>query len=545
MSNLRTVTPSAYSYPLLIGQLLYTPLANAPDQEIVYRGEKRYSYRQLRERIGRLASGLTSLGIKPGDTVAVMDWDSNRYLECYFAVPMMAAVLQTVNIRLSPEQILYTLNHAEARIVLVHAEFLPIIEGIRDKLTTVKQFILIADGAEVPQGNIAFASEYEALLERSSAAFEFRDFDENTRATTFYTTGTTGDPKGVYYSHRQLVLHTLALAAGIASSSEGQSFNKSDVYMPMTPMFHVHAWGFPYVATMMGVKQVYPGRYVPDLLIELRTREKATFSHCVPTILHMVLNAPKARDADLKGWKIVIGGSAMPKGLAKVAMDRGIDIFAGYGMSETCPVLTLAQLKPAFKNVGLEEQLALRCKTGLTIPLVDLRIIDEDMKDVPHDGKAVGEVVVRAPWLTQGYLKNASASEALWNGGYLHTQDIGHIDAEGYLQITDRTKDVIKSGGEWVSSLEIENLISMHPAVSEVAVIGIKDEKWGERPLALVVAKPGNTVAEADIKEHVKKFSQTGVISAYAVPEKVLLVEAIDKTSVGKINKRLLREKFG
>jgi fatty-acyl-CoA synthase len=538
------VTPSAYSYPLLVKQLLYTPLACAPQQEIVYRGERRFTYLTLRDRIGRLASGLASLGIKHGDTVAVMDWDSHRYLECYFAVPMMGAVLQTVNIRLSPEQILYTLNLAEAKIVLVHADFLPIVEAIRGKLTNMKQFVLIADGTEVAKGNIPFAIEYEALLAGSSTAFAFPDFNENTRATMFYTTGTTGDPKGVYFSHRQLVLHTIATMAALASAGAGQSFSRNDVYMPMTPMFHVHAWGLPYVATLMGVKQVYPGRYIPDLLVELRTKEKATFSHCVPTILHMLLNAPKAKDADFTGWKLVIGGSALPRGLAKDAMDRGIDIFTGYGMSETCPVLTVAQLKASMNARGPDEQLTIRCKSGMPIPLVDLRIVDEDMKDVAHDAKAVGEVVVRSPWLTQGYLKDPENSERLWAGGYLHTQDVGHIDAEGYLQITDRLKDVIKSGGEWILSLEIENLVSQHPAVSETAVIGMKDAKWGERPLVLVVQKAGSAVTEKAIKDHVRKFSQTGQISPYAILARVLMVEQIDKTSVGKVNKRLLREKF-
>lgn len=544
-SNLIETTPSAYSYPLLIKQLLHTPFAHALDQEIVYQGKLRYTYQDLRDRIGRLANSLNWLGVDHGRTVAVMDWDSHRYLECYFAVPMMGAVLLTVNVRLSPEQILYTINHAKADVLLVHRDFLPILEEIADKLETVRKFVLIADGGETTSSSVAFAIEYEAMLAAASPAFDFPDFDENTRATTFYTTGTTGLPKGVYFSHRQVVLHTIAIMAAIASPASGQRFHRGDVYMPITPMFHVHAWGVPYIATVLGVKQVYPGRYVPDQLLELIREEGVTFSHCVPTILHMLLSAPAANDIDFSKWKVVIGGGPLPRGLAMAAVERGIDIFGGYGMSETCPILAIAQIKPS-KNAGeRDEELRIRCKAGLPVPLVDLRIVDTEMSERPHDGVAVGEVVVRAPWLTQGYLDNPHASEQLWAGGYLHTQDLANIDADGYVLITDRLKDVIKTGGEWVSSLELESLISQHPGVAEVAVIGIEDEKWGERPMALVVPKAGHeNLSEEDIKNHVRVFSGQGVISKYAVPQTVRIVQALDKTSVGKLDKKVMRERY-
>ncbi|GJH25069.1 fatty acid--CoA ligase [Caballeronia novacaledonica] len=540
-------TQSAYAYPLLIKHLLHTPLAHAPDQEIVYRGETRLTYRAMRERIGRLANGLERHGAIMGSTVAVMDWDSHRYLECYFAIPMMGAVLQTVNVRLSPAEIAYTINHAGAQILLVHADFLPVIESIRDQLESVRTFILIEDeGSAAAAHAIPFADEYESMLAASESAYDFPDFDENTRATTFYTTGTTGLPKGVFFSHRQLVLHTITGMAALASPVSGQRFHRGDVYMPITPMFHVHAWGMPYIATVLGVKQVYPGRYVPERLVALVRDEGVTFSHCVGTIMHMLLNCGEAKSVDLSGWKVVIGGGALPQGLARAALDRGIDIFAGYGMSESCPLMSLAQLKPGSETLGLDEQVPLRCKTGLPLPLVDLRIVNEEGADVAHDARASGEVVVRAPWLTQGYLKDADASEKLWEGGYLHTQDIANIDTNGYLQITDRIKDVIKSGGEWVSSLEIENLISLHPGVSEVAVIGVKDEKWGERPVALIVRKPQFTpaVSEDDIRNHVLTFSESGRISKYAVPQVVRIVDQLEKTSVGKLNKKRLREQF-
>ena len=540
-------TPSAYDYPLLIKHLLHTPLATAPEQEFVYRDISRYTYRTLRQRIGRLASGLVGLGVRPGDTVAVMDWDSHRYLECYFAIPMMGAVLQTVNIRLSPEQILYTLNHAGADVILCHTDFLPILDTIKDRLETVKIFVVLSDGgsnAERPPSSLAFAAEYEDLLARGMEAFDFPDFDENTRATTFYTTATTGDPKGVYFSHRQIVLHTLAVLGTLASPAAHQRLHYGDVYMPITPMFHVHAWGVPYVTTAMGLKQVYPGRYLPDMLLSLIKQEKVTFSHCVPTILHMLLASPAAKDVDLSGWKVVIGGSALPKGLAKLAMEKGIDVFGGYGLSETCPILTLAQLKPGMTELDTDTEIEYRTKAGLPIQLVDLRIVDEQMHDVPHDGKSSGEVVVRAPWLTQGYLNDPVNSEELWRGGYLHTKDIGTIDPEGYLLVTDRIKDVIKSGGEWISSLVIEDIISRHPGVSEVAVIARPDERWGERPLALIVLREESVgvVTEEHIQIHVKDWADRGAISKWAVPD-VQFVENLEKTSVGKLDKKVMRQK--
>ena len=545
-ANLIERTTSAYGYPLLVKHLLHTSLAHAPGQEIVYRDLKRYDYRSLRERIGRLASALGLLGVEAGNTVAVMDWDSHRYLECYFAVPMMGAVLQTVNVRLSPEQILYTLNHAAAKVVLAHRDFLPVLEEIKDRIETVKTFVLLADTDHRPTSSLALTAEYEELLGSGSAEYDFRDFDENTRATTFYTTGTTGLPKGVYFSHRQLVLHTLAGLAALGTAASGQRFHRGDVYMPITPMFHVHAWGIPYMATVMGVKQVYPGRYAPDVLLRLIHAEKVTFSHCVPTILHMLLGSPASQDVDLTGFKMIIGGSALPKGLARMALARGIDIFAGYGMSETCPILTISQLTPAMLEGEVEDQMDLRVKAGRPIPLVDLRIVDEELHDLPRDGKAAGEVVVRAPWLTQGYLNDGQSSEQLWRGGYLHTNDIANIDVDGYVGITDRIKDVIKSGGEWISSLEIEDILSQHPCVSEVAVIGVPDERWGERPLALIVCKPGHAdkITEDDIKAHVQGYADKGIVSKWAVPSRVQTLEALDKTSVGKLDKKVLRQKY-
>ena len=312
-------TASAVEHPLLIARILDQGLANAPEQEIVYGDRLRCTYATLAERVRRLASALATLGVKPGATVAMMDWDSHRYLECFFAVPMMGAVLHTVNVRISPEQVLYTINHAQDDVILVNVEFLPLLESIRTRMRPGVKLVLINDGETVPATEVEFVAEYEAMLASSSAAFAFPRLDDGARATTFYTTGTTGVPKGVYYSHRQLVLHTLAVSQTLATAPHA-TFGASDVYMPITPMFHVHAWGLPYVATMLGV---------------------------------------------------IIGGSALPLPLARSALERGIDIIAGYGMSETCPILTLAHLRPHMCDWDAERQLPLLCRAGRPIPLVD------------------------------------------------------------------------------------------------------------------------------------------------------------------------------
>ncbi|MFY9707155.1 MAG: fatty acid--CoA ligase [Desulfobacterales bacterium] len=539
-------TPSAYSYQLLIKHILTTPLIYTPKQEIVYRDRLRYDYETFFNRVTRLAGMLQKQGVQPGDTVAMMDWDSHRYLECFFAVPMMGAVLHTINIRLSPEQLIYTINHAEDDVILVNAEFLRLLEGVKDQFETVKKIILLTDADDSPESSLAIEGEYEALLGKTDDGYEFPDFDENTRATTFYTTGTTGMPKGVYFSHRQLVLHTYGIMGGLCAYKTQAPVDSGDVYMPMTPMFHVHAWGIPYLMTLLGSKQVYPGRYEPEMLLKLIAAENVTFSHCVPTIMHMLLSSPAVKTVDLSKWKVIIGGSALSKGLCRAALDLGINLYTGYGMSETCPILTLAHLKPHMMKWDLERQVDIRCRTGLPIPNVVLDILDPDEKPLPHDGQATGEVVVRSPWLTQGYLKEPERSEELWRGGWLHTGDVGFIDAEGYLKITDRIKDVIKSGGEWVSSLTLEDIISQHEAISEAAVIAVPDEKWGERPLALVVLKKefAGKVKEEDLLNFLMKFVQNGTIPKFGVPSQVLLVESIAKTSVGKLNKRALRKQF-
>jgi fatty-acyl-CoA synthase len=509
----------------------------------VYRDVARITYRDFAERINRLAFGLTTLGVGPDDTVAVLDWDSHRYLECFFGIPMMGAVLHTVNVRLSAEQICFTMQHAEDSVVMAHEDFLPLLESIAPRLDRVRLFILLKDGEVTPATSLPVSAEYEEMLSSASPSFDFPEFDEDRQATLFYTTGTTGDPKGVCFSHRHIVLHTLAAGLAVAGLTAPARFQSGDVYMPLTPMFHVHAWGFPYLATLLGAKQVYGGRFDAARVLELIARERVTFSHGVPTVIQMVMDAADIRGVDLLGWKINTGGMALPRGLARRAIDMGIEIFHGYGMSETCPLLTLANIKPHMMDWEMDRQLDFRTKTGFPLPLVDLKVVDESGASVTHDGKSTGEIVVRTPWLTQGYFKSPEKSEELWRGGWLHSGDVANVNEEGYVQITDRLKDAIKSGGEWISSIELESLLSRHPGVAEAAVVGVPDEKWGERPVALIVprAGAGDTLDSDALRAFLGQFVDEGRISRWAVPDRFYIVDHIPKTSVGKIDKKTIR----
>ena len=536
-------TPSAYTYPLLIKHLLHSPMTRAPDQEIVYRDLRRRTYREFRERIGRLASGLTQIGVDQGDVVAILEWDSDRYHECYFAIPMMGAVMQTVNVSLAPEDIAYTIADSGATTVLFNADFAPLLEKLQPYLKSVRNYVSMHDRPEPPVNGLPVKAEYEALLSIGSPYFPFPDFDENACATLFHTTGTTGRPKAVHFSHRQIVLHTLAVLVEYGLTPKHGRFHRDDVYMPMTPMFHVHAWGAPYTTTLAGCKLVFPGRYSPEIFLKLIATEKVTWTHGVPTILQMLLAAPGSEKVDLSNLSMVIGGSALPPSLARAAMARGIDVFGGYGMSETAPMLTTAHIKSKHLGGDPEDELQRRVTAGIAAPLVDLRIVDSSMADVPHDGKTAGEIVARAPWLTTGYLNNPEASEVLWGGGWLHTGDVASIDPDGYVRIADRIKDIVKSGGEWISSIALENIIMEMPGVRKAAVIPIQDVKWGERPLALVI-RDVDTIREDDVRMHVASYVERGLISKIAIPENIRFVDQLPLTSVGKIDKRKLRASY-
>jgi fatty-acyl-CoA synthase len=459
---------------------------------------------------------------------------------------MMGVVLQTINWRLSADQILYTINHAGAKTVIINTDFFSILETIRHDLETVKSVVVISESGKMPDTPIPIAAEYEDMLRAASSEYGFPDLEESTKATTFYTTGTTGKPKGVYFSHRQLMLHTLAVAVFAGSYHTMCRFRSEDVYMPLTPMFHVHAWGFPYVAALLGAKQVYPGQYEPQKILKLIESEKVTFSHCVPTILQMVLNCPEVKHADLTSWKVIIGGARLPKGLARAAMDVGIEINAGYGMSETCPVMSSAAPHEHMLDWPDDKLLDLIIKTGKPIPLAEIEVMDTEGNILAHDGQSSGEVVMRSPWLTQSYFKEPEKTRELWRHGWLHSGDVGHVDTEGYLQITDRIKDVIKSGGEWVSSLDLENCMSQHEAVLESAAIGVPDDKWGERPLMMITLKPEyeGKITEEALKKFMQKFAEEGSLPKYGVPDRYVFVDNIPKTSVGKLDKKVLRKMY-
>ena len=530
--------PEAYAYPLLIRHLLQSALDARSGQEIVGSDGRRHGYEALSHRVGRLAAVLAEYGVEPGDVVAVMDWDSHRYLEAYFAIPMMGAVLQTVNVRLSRDQIAYTLNDTRPRALIVHTDFAAELEALRTALPEDCVVITCHDGTAASVEDSL--GDYEPLLASGDDTYDFVDFDENALATTFHTTGTTGLPKAVTFSHRQLVLHTLAVGLAMGQQPYEQGLWRGSVYMPVTPMFHVHAWGLPYVATLLGLKQVYPGRYIPARLLALKREEGVTYSHCVPTILQMILDEA-GPDARLGPWTVIIGGSALPESLLQAAAAVGITAVAGYGMSETGPVLTLSRHEE--DDPRPPEQV--RRWAGRPIPLVQIRLQGEDGDTVSDEPGAQGEVVVRAPWLTQSYPNSAEAAADLWSGGWLHTQDVATREAAGDIVIRDRLKDVIKTGGEWVSSAEIEDLALRDPDIAAAAVVGAPDPRWGERPVLFAVPREGRTPQLQTLRDHMSPLVAAGQLSRWAAPDRLILIDALPRTSVGKIDKKALRVRLG
>ena len=528
-------------FPLLIRHLMPTANRSTVPGEIVDTSGLRFTYPQFEERIARLAGALTACGVKPGDTVAVLDWDTHRYLECFYAIPSMGCVLMTVNVRLSRDQVRYTIDHSGATTVITHPDFLPLLTAGAPELN-LKRIIVAGDAGEFEPPPGVEMAEYYAIAEAAAPEFDYPDLDERARATMFYTSGTTGNPKGVYYTHRQIFLHTFGVLTTLGTAPAQGRFDADDVYMPMTPLFHAHAWGMPYVATLLGTKQVYPGRYKTDVLLRLIQEEGVTFSHCVASVLRMLLDEVKVRQVDLSGKKMLIGGGALPVGLARSALDHGIDIFSGYGMSETCAVQTLNHLTATEVAAPLDEQLKLRTRPGRPILLCTVRTAAPDQTPTPAGEE--GEIVFRSPWLTSGYWRDPDASDELWRGGWLHSGDIGKFDEDGALRITDRVKDVIKTGGEWLSSLLLESLISQVEGVTESAVIAMPDSRWGERPLALVVPSDGYELDVGTIRSALTEAAAAGVIPRYGVPEQIRIVDELAKTSVGKLDKKAIRARY-
>ena len=532
--------------PLLIRDFFTRTRTWAPDRTITFRNLRTLTYSAWIQRVEQAARVLADAGVRPGTRVGVLDWDSHRYLELFFAIPMLGAVLHTVNVRLTPDQMAYTIRHAEDTVLMLHPDFLKVAGEMAPQLPGIRTWISLSDEGIAPASPLPFRGDYEALLAAAPAGFAFPDLDENTVATLFYTTGTTGDPKGVYFTHRQIVLHATTGALTFAAHTEPLTLHDRDVYLPLTPMFHVQAWGFPYIAVMLGLQQVYPGRFEPSMILSLLEQHRVTISHCVPTLLQMLLHHPDSSAVDWSRLKVVIGGAPLPVGLAQLARSRGIRILGGYGMSETGPLAAISHVKPDHPlaaGTSPADALDVVTRTGFPMPLVDAGIMDAAGTLLPPGRENVGELVLRAPWLTAGYHRQPEASAALWRGGWLHTGDIAYLDTDGYIRITDRLKDVIKIGGEWISTLELENCLSQHEAVKEVVVVGVPDSKWDEHPHADVVLRPGleDQVTPKVLAHFLHRFVDEGALHKRAILTSIRIVPSIARTSVGKFDKKRLR----
>lgn len=494
-----------------------------------------FTYGEYAKRTRKLANALATLGVTRGTKVATFCWNHHRHLEAYFAVPCSGAILHMVNIRLFPEHIIYVVNHAEDEIILVDDSLLPLLEAVAPHFTTVKAFIICGDNVDVTKTTLPNAYSYEALLAEASDEFTFpEDLDENSPAGMCYTSATTGMPKGVVYTHRSTVLHSMAM--GLA---DGVGLTERDIVLPVVPMFHANAWGLPFASVAFGATQVLPGpMFTPQLILDLFEEYKVSISAGVPTIWLGVLQEQQQNARDLSRLRAVIcGGSASPLGLIKGFEEIGVSYYTGYGMTETSPLVSLSIFTSKTENYSFDERLAIRETQGLTFPLVETRIINEN-GDVPWDGETMGEIIVRGPWIAAEYYKDERTQEAFVDG-WLHTGDIAVFTEDGYIRITDRTKDLIKSGGEWISSIEIENALMTHPKVFEAAVVAVPHEKWLERPIACVVPKPEHK--ESITKEELLE-SLEGKFRKIWIPDDVIFLDEIPKTSVGKFLKAQLRE---
>jgi fatty-acyl-CoA synthase len=544
-----------YEYQLTLDKIIRRAAQLYPSIEVVYAPPggsiTRSNYAREWDRVQRLGSVLEELGVQSGEPgrfgsrVAVLDWNTIRHYELYFAVPMYGAVLHTVNVLLSPEDIIYTMLQAQDEVLFINEDFIPLARVASSLVKSIKKIVIMSDKAE--HGEVSFDGVevywYEDLL-RNAKPYNFPELNENVVATMMFTSGTTGRPKGTYFTHRQLVLHAISVALSITAPPINASIY--DVAMPIVPMFHVHAWGLPYIATLTGIKQVYPGRFDWGHILRVINDEGVTIVNGVPTILYNLLMHPDSPKYDLSRLKFIAGGAALPRGLLEEAVKRGVTVVQGFGLTETAPVILLSMEKPNMRDWPMDRRRELSgLSAGLPLPLVDVRIVDEQDRDVPRDGKTMGELVVRAPWVIKEYLNDPEKTRNAWRNGWFHTDDIAVWDSEGYIQIMDRAKDVIKSGGEWISSTRLEDLISTHPGVGEVAVVGVPHPKWGERPIAIVVPKPGWSVTESDIRNHLMKYVEQGQIPKWWIPDKVIIMESeLPKTSTGKIDKKILRDRI-
>ena len=542
-----------FKYQLLVKHLLEHAAKVQPEAEIVYRDRVRQNYAQLYERCQRLSNALKGLGVREGSRVISFEWNTHRFLEIYFAVPCMGAMMHTGNPLLTPEQIVYLINRVEDEVIIFNKDFTPIIEAVSHRLKTVRHYIVLADDGKLPETTLNPISEYEELLLSASPDYEYPDLNEDTVASLGNTTGTTGDPKVCFFTHRQHIMHTLIWATMLLGFSGERGLDpRRDLTIQLVPMFHAHGWGLPYMATFLGCKQVYPGRFDPKVFLELLKKEKRPgqggYICCVPTMLDMIVSHPEVEQYReyLEGLIYEGGGSRLTNRLARRAKELGMDLCSGWGMTEVYTKVGLQYLKPHMFSWSEDKKVDFLSRTGMATPFVDQRVVDEDGRDAAKDGETVGEIVLRAPWLTSGYYGDPEKSEELWRGGWMHSGDMATIDEEESVLIMDRAKDVIKSGGEWISSLTLENLINMHPKVQEVAVVAAHSEKWGERPVVVVVPKGEykGKVSEEELREHMTQYVEEGKILKWWIPEKFVFVDEIPRTSVGKFDKKAMRSSY-
>ena len=529
--------------PLLISSLIDHANAFHPDAEIVSRTVEgpvhRCTYGDIHRRSKQVANALTALGVKPGDRIATLAWNGYRHMELYYGVSGAGAVLHTINPRLFPEQITFIANHAEDKYLFFDLSFTPLIEKLGPSMKSVKGFVAMTDRAHMPAIGVPNLICYEELVGAQSSDYEWPVFDERTASSLCYTSGTTGNPKGVLYSHRSTVLHSYATCM-----TDGLGLSAVESALLVVPMFHVNAWGMPYAGAMSGAKLVMPGPALDGKSVyQLMKDEEVTLALGVPTVWLMLFQHVDTADVDPKHEltlkRVVIGGSAAPRAMSeKFATKFGAFVVHAWGMTEMSPLGTVCNLLPKHRGRDLSARLDLQAKQGRPMYGVEMKINDDEGRRLPHDGAAFGHLMVRGPWITSGYFKG-DGGQILDADGFFDTGDVATIDPDGYMQITDRSKDVIKSGGEWISSIELENAAMGHPAIAEAAVIGIAHAKWQERPVLIVVRKPGADVTRDDVL----KFLE-GKMAKWWMPDDVVFVDELPHTATGKLLKTKLRETF-